>query len=69
MSNSDLARVLSEQPTPMDQEEIQERMLNRLNQLSQRDPVQLAKEYQAESLKRLARMVENASGRSVTHDR
>lgn len=69
MSNSDLARVLSAQPTPVDQEEIQERMLNRLNQLSQRDPVQLAKEYQADSFKRLARLVENASGRSVTHDR
>lgn len=62
MSKSDLARVLSAQPTRMDQAKIQERMLNRLSRLSQRDPVQLAKEYQADSFKRLARLVENAPG-------
>lgn len=69
MSKSDLARVLSAQPAPMDQVEIQERTLIRLNRLSRQDPVQLAKDYQVESLKRLARLVENASEQPVNHKR
>ena len=69
MPKSDLTRVLSAQPAPMDQVKIQERALNRLNRLSRRDPVQSAKKYQADSFKRLARLVENASNRSVSHQR
>ena len=69
MPKSDPARVLSAQPAPMEQVEIQEQTLIRLNRLSRQDPVQLAKEYQAESLKRLARLVENASGQLATHER
>ena len=69
MPKSDLTRVLSAQPAPMDRAKIQKRALNRLNRLSRRDPVQLAKKYQADSLKRLARLVENASNRSVSRER
>lgn len=69
MPKSDLARVLSVQPARTEQVEIQRRTLSRLNQLSRPDPVQLAKEYQAESLKRLARMVENVSDPPAPHER
>lgn len=69
MPKSDLARVLSVKPAPRDQMEIQERTLSRLDRLSRQDPAQLAREYQTESLKRLARLVENASRQAATHER
>ena len=49
---------------------IQEQTLSRLSRLSQRDPVQSAKDYQAESLKRLARFVGvRPAGTATRHPR
>ena len=50
-----LSRVMAA-ATQDDSKVIQERTLRRLNRFPPRDPVQSAKEHQAESLERLARL-------------
>lgn len=67
MFKSKLSRIVaaSRQANPTT---IQERTLSRLSRLSQRDPVQSAKDYQAESLKRLARLAGVRPAGTATRD-
>ena len=55
MFKSRLSRVVAAAARG-DSKEIQEQTLRRLNRFPPRDPVQSAKDHQAESLKRLARL-------------
>ena len=69
MPKSDLPAALSRQPAPADPAEIQRRTLDRLSRLSPQDPIQAAKKYQADSLRRLARIVARRSNRHATTER
>ena len=65
MFKSNLSRVAAAAATPgSDAKAIQERTLSRLSRFPSRDPVQSARDHQAESLKRLARL----AGRNVRND-
>ena len=63
MFKSNPSRVAAAAPGS-DAKVIQERTLSRLSRFPSRDPVQSARDYQAESLKRLARL----AGRNVRND-
>lgn len=64
MFKSNPSRVAAAAAPGSDAKVIQERTLSRLSRFPSRDPVQSARDYQAESLKRLARL----AGRKVRND-